>query len=113
MNRILCALAALVCTVFTAEAFDLVRDGHAKAAAVVGTNPALTTLTAAGELTNYVYQITGARMQISAAPVEGLNSVMLGVDYKAAKTDEICIRFRDKTTLELTGDLPRGTLYAV
>jgi hypothetical protein len=38
---------------------------------------------------------------------------MLGVDYKATRTDEICIRFRDKTTLELTGDLPRGTLYAV
>ena len=48
--------------------------------------------------------ITGARMRISAAPVEGLDSVMLGVDYKAARTDEICIRFRDKTTLELTGD---------
>ena len=111
--RIPCALAALVCTVLTAQAFDLVRDGQVRAVAVVGENPAPTTLTAAGELTNYVYQITGARMRISAAPVEGLNSVMLGVDYKAARTDEICIRFRDKTTLELTGDMPRGTLYAV
>lgn len=113
MSRRVYVLVSMVCAVFSVGAFDLVRNSQAQAVAVVGEHPAPTTLTAANELTNYVYQMTGVKMQVSATPVPGLHVVMLGTDYKAVKTDEVCIRFRDDTTLELTGDQPCGTLYAV
>ena len=92
MSRRVYVSVPMICAVFSVGAFDLVRNSQAQAVAVVGEHPAPTTLTAANELTNYVYQMTGVKMQVSATPVPGLHVVMLGTDYKAVKTDEVCIR---------------------
>lgn len=93
--------------------FVFAKGGAAKAAVVVAPNAPAGVRFAAGELTNYLHQITGGDFVLAEKPVGGLNTILVGAPYKAAHLDEIAVRVKDAKTLEVTGDGPRGTLYAV
>lgn len=104
-------LLALLPTLATA--WDIVRD-HKPAASVLLPNPTPPPVqTAADELTNYIFQITGANLPVSNQPVPGLKTIRLGTPVPNTKPDEIRLKITSPDTLELTGDQPRGTLYAV
>ena len=68
---------------------------------------------AANELAKYLGKITGATFMVADNPVKGFQTIQVGTPYKAAKKEDLCIRFKDRDTLEFTGDGPLGTLYAV
>jgi len=97
----------------SASAFDIAKDGKAAAVIVVGENPTATTVTAANELASYLSGITGAKFTIAAKPEEGRNTILVGTPYPNGQPEEFCIRVKDATTLERTGEGTRGTLYAV
>ncbi len=104
---------AVLSTASDAFAFDIAKDGKPVAVIATGANPAKTTVFAANELAKYLGNILGAPFTVvnDEPPASG-NCILVGSPY-SGKNDEICLRFKDKRILELTGQQPRGPLYAV
>ena len=106
-------LAALLLAAEGARGFDIAKGG--KPAAVIATeaNPAKTTLFAARELAAYLGKMAGSPFAVvtNDPPAEG-NCILVGAPVAAAKFDEIRLRV-DGRVLHLTGQQPRGPLYAV
>lgn len=79
--------------------------------------------TAAGELQHYLNKIYGYQPEIRQAPGSGRNiyvgrspavcRLLPEIDWDHLKPDEIIIRTLNNGDLILSGDRPRGTLYAV
>ena len=93
--------------------FVLAKDGKAQIAIVPHGGLATNGVNfAAAELTNFLHRITGAEFPISAKPVPGLKTLALGTPYKAKAVDEISVRVKDASTLDVTGDGAVGTVYA-
>jgi hypothetical protein len=115
---------AIVAAVFTAwftcvpashaekTSFQLASNGRASAVIVAepGTNGYAY---AANELTKYLGKITGAAFMVADRPVRGYKTIRVGTPYKASRPEELCVRVKNRDTLEFTGDGPLGTLYAV
>jgi len=117
MKRTHLSIAAAVfaaAALASAEAplFQFAAAGRAKAVIVAepGTNGYAY---AANELAKYLGKITGAAFMVADKPVRGFQTIQVGTPYKASRPEELCIRFKDRDTLEFTGDGPLGTLYAV
>ena len=78
-------------------------------------------VTAAKELQDGIFKVTGVRLPIqgeaTASPSirvgqSAENAALLGIDFSSLKNDEIIIKNVGKDLI-VTGDRPRGTLYAV
>ena len=108
------AAAVFAAALASAEAplFQFAAAGRAKAVIVAepGTNGYAY---AANELAKYLGKITGATFMVADRPVKGFRTIQVGAPYKASRPEELCVRFKDRDTLEFTGDGPLGTLYAV
>ena len=104
--------AALVAP--AAEAMTIARNGHPAAVIATGANPPATTLFAANELASYLGRMVGAPFTVitNDPPAKG-NCILVGNPCQDAKFDEIRLRVRDGHVLNLTGQQPRGPLYAV
>ncbi len=97
-----------------AHAFDIAKDGKPVAVIATGANPTNTTLFAANELASYLGKMVGSPFTVvtNDPPAEG-NCILVGAPVEGAKCDEIRLRVRDGRILDLTGQPPRGPLYAV
>ena len=97
-----------------AEAMTIARNGRPAAVIATGANPPATTLFAANELASYLGRMVGAPFTIitNDPPAEG-DCILVGEPCKDARFDEIRLRIRDGRILDLTGQQPRGPLYAV
>ncbi len=106
-------LAALLLAAEGARGFDIAKGG--KPAAVIATeaNPAKTTLFAARELAAYLGKMAGSPFAVvtNGPPAEG-NCIVVGAPVEDAGFDEIRLRVEGRI-LHLTGQQPRGPLYAV
>ena len=93
---------------------EIAKGGQPTAVIATGANPTNTTLFAANELASYLGKMVGAPFTVVTGdpPAEG-NCILVGAPCADAKFDEIRLRVRDGRILELTGDQPRGPLYAV
>lgn len=99
---------------FPLYGLDLARDGKACVVIVTGQNPSSPVLTASAELAKYLKAMTGATFIVKKLRNGNEPSILLGTPYpEASVPDEVRIRVKDPSTLELTGEGPRGTLYAV
>ena len=94
------------------EPFVLADGGFAKAVVVVQKDAPAGVKYAANELADFLGRISGTHFLVADAPVKGYKSILVGTPYKPEHPEEICVRVKDKDTLEVTGDRSRGTLYA-
>ncbi len=110
------ALAALVTTLSLSAAepkpFVLADEGLAQAVVIVAKDAPKGVRYAANELAEFLGRLSGAHFMVADAPVKGYKSILVGTPYKPGHPEEICIRVKDRKTLEVTGDRSRGTLYA-
>ena len=106
-------LATLFLASGAAHAFDIAKDGKPIAVIATGANPTNTTLFAANELASYLGNMVGAPFAVitNDPPAEG-NCILVGAPVEDAKFDEIRLRVEGRI-LHLTGQQPRGPLYAV
>ncbi len=123
-NRIALALVAIALgpAVSSVHGVAIARKGQAKAVIVVGADAPEAVRHAAGELTAFLQQITGAEFEIAGPPAGDGPRVLVGpgaaklaaadLSTEELGTDGILIR-TVKKDLILTGGHPRGTLYAV
>ncbi|MCK4292059.1 MAG: DUF4838 domain-containing protein [Planctomycetes bacterium] len=123
-NRIALALVAIAfgSAVSSVYGVAIARKGQAKAVIVVGADAPEPVRHAAGELTEFLKQITGAEFEIAGPPAGDGPRVLVGpgaaklaaadLSTEELGTDGILIR-TVKKDLILTGGHPRGTLYAV
>ncbi len=96
------------------HAFDIAKDGKPSAVIATGANPTNTTLFAANELASYLGKMVGTPFTvITNDPPAAGNCILVGAPVEGAKFDEIRLRVRDGRILDLTGQQPRGPLYAV
>lgn len=93
--------------------FYFTKDGVADAVIVVEKDVKKGYHYAADQLAKYLGKITGTSFLVAYKPVPGYKTILVGTPYKAKSSQETCIRFKDKDTLEITGDGALGTLYAV
>ena len=107
----LCLMSASVANAAPAP-FVIAKDRQPQAVIVVDKALTNAVRTAALELAKYFEKISGASFMVLDKPVPGFRTIRVGSPYKASKPDEICIRVADANTLEVTGNGPRGTLYA-
>ena len=107
----LCLMSASVANAAPAP-FVIAKDRQPQAVIVVDKALTNAVRTAALELAKYFEKISGASFMVLDRPVPGFRTIRVGSPYKASKPDEICIRVADANTLEVTGNGPRGTLYA-
>ncbi len=115
MKRICLGLltgAILLCAA-DLSAFDIAKDGKASAVIVEGEKPAPATARAARELAKYLEQMTGAEFEVVAKAAPDQSRILVGVPYNSKRLEEICILLKDPKTLEVTGQGPRGVIYAV
>ena len=128
-HHIRMALTSFVCLSLLASSIScaktgvtLVRQGRSDHTIVIAPDSSPPQRYAAEELSKFVQQISGARLRISDAPVEGpmvlvgpsdaLDQVSPGIDYDALGADGLVMKTVGDH-LVLTGGRPRGTLYAV
>jgi len=115
-------LVLMFTLIIPAFSFNLVQNGKANAKVVVGSDATEPEKNAAKEFVKYIKQISGANLDIVAVPSKG-NNVFIGQTSLAKKalgdfnwnqiTDDGIIIKSSKNSLVLSGDRPRGTLYAV
>ena len=116
-------LALLLPSVGCAErAVTLVHEGQSDYTIVIAPDSSPPQRYAAEELSKFVGQISGAKLPISDAPVEGpmvlvgpsdaSAAVSPGIDYDALGADGLVMQTAGDH-LVLTGGQPRGTLYSV
>ena len=120
-KSLLCTILLSVITLSASEAF-LVSDGKSDYAIVLQEKPTHVEETAAAELQDYLRKMSGARLPVVRNPDYRGKAVRLGqtpvnarlaeVDFSKLKPDEIVLK-RVGEDLVLTGDRPRGVLYAV
>ncbi len=96
----------------TPAPFVIAKDRQPQAVIVVDKGVTNAVRTAAFELAKYLGKISGTSFMVADKPVNGFRTIRVGTPYKASKADEICIRVKDAETLEVTGNGPRGPLYA-
>ncbi len=96
-----------------AEDFVFAEDGRAKAAIVCAQPDAANVRYAANELADFLGRLTGARFAVVDEPVEGFASIRVGDAYEAKAPEELHIEVRSADELILTGEAPRGAMYAV
>jgi hypothetical protein len=117
----LCFLALILsCSVY---GFDITVNGGPAAVIVLDKSATITENSAAAELVKYVKEISGVILRVRSTPVNNTNNIYIGQspatrrmlnikDWSTIKSDGIAIK-STSNTLVLTGDRPRGSIYAV
>ena len=118
MKSFLAAASAAACmssvqALAEAAPFVLASQGRARAVVVPYNNDTNGVGYVANELADYLGRLAGAEFMVAEKPVPGYRTILVGAPYQATKPQELCIRVKDANTLEVTGDGPRGTAYAV
>ena len=106
------AVVAMPIAVNAAHEFLFATNGQAKAVIVVQDGATNGLRTAANLLSDTLGRMTGARFMVTDRPVSGFNTILVGAPYKATRPQELCIRVKNRKTLEVTGDGPRGAMHA-
>ena len=109
---LLSSLFALAASAAEPKPFVLADEGLAQAVVIVAKDAPKGVRYAANELAEFLGRLSGAHFMVADAPVKGYKSILVGTPYKPGHPEEICIRVKDRKTLEVTGDRSRGTLYA-
>ncbi len=107
---VLLALSILVPKV-RGEAFPVARGGEAKAVISVPADPSPSVAYAAKELAKYLGRITGAPFEIGTNVTDGA-VLRVGDPYEASRPEELRLFAKDARTFVVTGEGPRGPLYA-
>ena len=115
-------LPALLLPVLAAAAPKLVENGRSDYAIVLPQSAILPEETAAKELQSMLKRISGAELPIVRDETYAGKAILLGrsdrtaqllgVDFRELRPDEILLK-QCGDDLVLSGDRPRGTLYAV
>lgn len=113
-NAILAGLVAAFAAVAGAKDFTVVEKGEARAVVCVDSPGLESAKHAANELVKYVKAMTGAELKIVKCPeAAGSANVIRISAAKGMKRDEISIKVGSSgRELSVTGDWPRGCLYA-
>ncbi len=106
-------LAFALTTASTAIAMQIATGGEAKAVISIPAEPAISVTYAAKELAKYLGKITGAEFQIVADAPASAAAIRVGDPYEAKRPEEIRLYAKDARTFIVTGEGPRGPLYAV
>ena len=93
--------------------FVLASRGRAKAVVVARGGDTNGVGYAANMLAEFLGRLAGAKFMVADKPVPGYRTVLVGAPYTAKAPEETCVRVKDANTLEVTGDGPIGTAYAV
>lgn len=114
MNRFFVMVWCVLLAVCSGLGFDLVKDGRAAATIVVDPKAPDSVSYAAEQLALYVEKMTGVKLRIAPAARQG-NVIRLGVLRPApdVRPEEIRIRCKSPYELIVSGEGPRGPLYAV
>jgi len=125
IDIMLILILTLSLVIISANAFtlNLTKDGKVNAVIVVSEDAIESEKTAGKELASYLEKISGAKLEIINKPIKDKINIFVGQNQfldeklntsylKNIKSDGIMIK-SGKDFLILTGDRPRGTLYAV
>ena len=105
-------LAVALVRALSGAAYDVTVDGHAKCRVLLADqNPV--TVTAACELTNYVFRLSAVQLKVDVARREGERYVVLGGKCGTERPDEICLQVTRSGDLLVSGEGERGVLYGV
>ena len=114
IRLVLCSVVAALGFALSAADFVI---AHGKSAAVticVPRGAGEATKYAAEELAKYLGKMSGATFKIVEGAGGAGRSIVVGEPYTSEREEEICLRVsKDLKTLTLTGEGPRGPLYAV
>jgi Domain of unknown function (DUF4838)/Glycosyl hydrolase family 67 N-terminus len=113
-----------VIAIITAAVFVQAVEITPQTVIVLGKDAIPAEITAANELQNYLEKISGSKLSIVSELPKSGNKLVIGagkiarsiapkVNFDRFKTDEVLLLTPDKNTLLITGDRPRGSLYAV
>ncbi len=107
------AILLLVVVPCHTQAFDIARDGRPVAVIATGANPPATSRFAARELAGYLGRMCGGTFEVieGDAPAER-PCILVGAPCDVTAFDGIRLRVKGNV-LEITGQQPRGPLYAV
>ena len=101
----------------------LVQEGKSDYQIILPNQPAPAEVTAARELQKYIKQVSNVTLPIAEPSAAGTHSIFIGqtaqiasdlggLNFDTLRRDEIILKTLG-SNLYLTGDAPRGTLYAV
>ena len=111
------ACAAIVCAAaHAAEPVDFVfsEGGRARAAIVVAADAPPAVKYASDELADYLNRMTGAHFPVAEKPIEGWNTVRVGVSGELRRFEEISLAVSaDGRKLDILAERPRAAIYAV
>ncbi|MBN1437658.1 MAG: DUF4838 domain-containing protein [Sedimentisphaerales bacterium] len=124
LRILVCAVLVMVGVVAGCGQAELVvaRDGAAVMDIVVGAEATVPEHYAAGELAEFLGEVTGAEYEVRETMREGVGAFLVGVDAARMVDPEFSIEGLEADTivmksvgdnLILAGDRPRGTVYAV
>ena len=110
---LLAAIFLLVVAPCCTQAFDIAKDGKPVAVIATGANPPATSVFAAKELAGYLGRMCGGAFEVveGDAPA-GRPCILVGAPCDVTAFDGIRLRVKDGI-LDVTGQQPRGPLYAV
>ena len=95
------------------ESFVIAENTKAKAVIVVADGQTNGCHYAAVRLADILGRMTGARFMIADKPIAGYSTISIGDKYNPSRPEELFIKVKDKNTLIITGDGPRGTMHGV
>ncbi len=95
------------------ESFVIAENAKAKAVIVVADGQTNGCHYAAVRLADILGRMTGARFMIADKPIAGYSTISIGDKYNPSRPEELFIKVKDKNTLIITGDGPRGTMHGV
>lgn len=115
MKKLLASIIVILLSISSALAFsfELSRDGHTRVVIAIAKGAPSTATYAANELAKYLEKLTGAKFRVTDKNVSSSRpKIIVGTSYKAEKPEEICVRYKDSNTIEITGEGQRGPIYA-
>ena len=109
-------LHCAICMAFAASAasaMQIAAGGKAQAVIATPPSPAPSVAYAAKELAKYLGKMTGAPFEVVTNVPASAAAIRVGDPYEAKRPEEIRLRAADGKTFLVTGEGPRGPLYAV
>ncbi len=111
----LCAVACACLLAVPAAAFDIAKNGRARAMIVTGEEPSVVVSGMATELAKYLQEMTGAEFTIAEKKKGGLGAIRLVIEKPGKMSDE-SFTIKDvkrNNELVITGADERGLVYGI
>ena len=115
-NRVLVffASALLAFSAFADSQFVIARGKTANVAICVPKGAGAPTRHAAEALAKYLGEMSGAKFKVVSGKGGAAKSIVVGAPYASEHEEEVCLRVsKDGRTLSVTGEGPRGPVFAV